>query len=201
MKIKPGKDITYVEAVRKKYPNILLQVDANAAYDLFNTSDIELLKELDNYNLTMIEQPGRNDDIIDHSRQLSTLNTPICLDESILHAVHTRHAIELWRQNSDTKKLIINIKPPRVGGFLESIKIAKLCSKNGVSVWCGGMYESALGKTANVHFSSLKEVDLPGDHVSQAPYFKEDVADSPQYQNGEITVPEGIGWGLRGMRL
>jgi O-succinylbenzoate synthase len=201
MKIKPGKDIKYVEAVRKKYPGILLQVDANAAYDLFKPTDIALLKELDNYNLTMIEQPGRNDDIVDHSRQLAGLTTPICLDESILNVVHTRQAIELWEQSSDTKKLIINIKPPRVGGFLESLKIAQLCSNNGVSVWCGGMYESALGKTANVHFSSRIEVNLPGDYVSQAPYFKEDVAESPVYENGEITVPEGIGWGLRGSKL
>ncbi|MBK6681161.1 MAG: hypothetical protein IPG53_14645 [Ignavibacteriales bacterium] len=70
MKIKPGKDIKYVEAVRKKYPGILLQVDANAAYDLFKPTDIALLKELDNYNLTMIEQPGRNDDIVDHWNHL-----------------------------------------------------------------------------------------------------------------------------------
>jgi O-succinylbenzoate synthase len=186
---------------RKKYPEILLQVDANAAYDLFKPTDIALLKELDNYNLTMIEQPGRNDDIVDHSRQLAGLTTPICLDESILNVVHTRQAIELWEQYSDTKKLIINIKPPRVGGFLESLKIAQLCSNNGVSVWCGGMYESALGKTANVHFSSRIEVNLPGDYVSQAPYFKEDIAESPVYENGEITVPEGIGWGLRGSKL
>ena len=201
MKIKPGKDINYIEAVRKKYPEILLQVDANAAYDLFNPADIALLKELDNYNLTMIEQPGRNDDIMDHSRQLAGLTTPICLDESILNVVHTRQAIELWEQYSDTKKLIINIKPPRVGGFLESLKIAQLCSNNGVSVWCGGMYESALGKTSNVHFSSRIEVNLPGDHVSQAPYFKEDIAESPVYENGEITVPEGIGWGLKESKL
>lgn len=201
MKIKPGKDIKFVEAVREKYPGILLQVDANAAYDLLNPSDVSILKELDNYNLTMIEQPGRNDDIIDHSRQLVGLITPICLDESILSAFHARQAIELWEQYSDTNRLIINIKPPRVGGFLESLKIAQLCYINGVSVWCGGMYESALGKTANVHFSSRIEVNLPGDHVSQAPYFKEDIAESPVYYNGEITVPEGIGWGLKGRRI
>ena len=201
IKIKPGKDIKFIEAVRKKYPEILLQVDANAAYDLFNPSDIALLKELDNYNLAMIEQPGRNDDIIDQSRQLASLETPICLDESVLHAIHARQAIELWDQYSDTKKLIINVKPPRIGGFLESLKIAQLCYNNGVSVWCGGMYESALGKTANVHFSSRIEVNLPGDHVSQAPYFKEDIAESPVYGNGEITVPDGIGWGLRGRKI
>ena len=156
VKVKPGYDIKYLDAIRKKYPDILLMADANAAYDLFNPSHISLLKEFDNYNLMMIEQPGHHDDIIDHSRQLSELDTPICLDESILHADHTRKAIDLWKQYSSTEKLIINIKPPRVGGYHEAIKIAKLCGKNGVSAWCGGMLESALGKTGNVHFSLIE---------------------------------------------
>lgn len=99
------------------------------------------------------------------------------------------------------KKLIINIKPPRVGGYFESVKIAKLCYSNGVSVWCGGMLESALGKAANVHFSSRKEVDLPGDHVSQAPYFKQNVAEALEYCDGKLTVPTGTGWGLDTLKV
>jgi len=201
IKVKPGKDISYVERIRNSFPDLPLQVDANAAYNLFDTKHLSTLKEMDNFDLTMIEQPGRNDDIIDHARQLAMLKTPICMDESILSTDNTRHAIDLWRQYSTIEKLIINVKPPRVGGYLEAIKIAKLCNENGVSVWCGGMLESALGKTANVHFSSRDEINLPGDHVSQAPYFLEDVGDSPHYEDGKITVPKGIGWGIRNLNV
>jgi len=197
VKVKPGKDISYIEAIRKKYPYLPLQVDANASYDLFNPLHIAILQEFDNYNLMMIEQPGGNDDIYDHSRQLAGLKTPICLDESILHTVHARQAIDLWKQYSSVDRLIINIKPPRVGGYFEAIKIAGLCNDNGVSAWCGGMFESAIGKTANIHFSSRIEVNLPGDHISQAPYFKNDIADSPEYNEGKIEVPAGSGWGLK----
>lgn len=196
VKVKPGRDIQYIEAIRKKYPGIRLQVDANAAYDLFSPKDLATLKEFDNYNLLLIEQPGNNEDYYDHARQLAHINTPICLDESILNAMHARQAIELWKQYSQTDKLIINIKPPRVGGYLESIRIAALAAKQGVRTWCGGMHESAIGKTANVHFSSRAEVNLPGDHVSQAPYFVEDVGEHPSYSEGMITVPEGEGWGI-----
>lgn len=195
VKVKPGRDIKYIEAIRKRYPGIRLQVDANAAYDLFNPEDLAILKEFDNYNLLLIEQPGSNDDYYDHARQLPHINTPICLDESILNAMHARQAIELWKQYSSTDKLIINIKPPRVGGYLEAIRIAVLASKEGVRTWCGGMHESAIGKTANVHFSSREEVNLPGDHVSQASYFVEDVGEHPKYSEGFIKVPEGEGWG------
>ncbi len=201
IKVKPGRDIQYIEAIRKKYPDLRLQVDANAAYDLFNPEDIAILKEFDNYNLVLIEQPGNNDDYLDHARQLSGLKTPVCLDESILNAMHARQAIELWKQYSSPGKLIINIKPPRVGGYLEAIKIAVIAAENGVKTWCGGMHESAIGKTANVHFSSREEVNLPGDHVSQGPYFIEDVGEHPEYSEGFITVPEGEGWGVPRLKV
>lgn len=196
VKVKPGRDLAIVEAIRKRYPSLRLQVDANAAYDLLNPEHLARLKELDAFGLMMIEQPGRNDDIFDHAVRLAHLSTPICLDESILHAVHARQAIALWKQYSAPSRLVINVKPPRVGGYLEAIRIAVLCAASDVSVWCGGMHESALGKTANVHFSSRPEVNLPGDHVSQAPYFVKNVAESPRYEEGRLTVPQGVGWGL-----
>ena len=201
IKVKPGKDIEYLEIIRKNYPSLPLMADANGSYDLFSPEHKALLKEFDNYSLMMIEQPGMNDDIIDHSRELAHINTPVCLDESILHLTHARHAVELWKHYSAADRLIINIKPPRVGGYLEAIKIARFCGVNGVKAWCGGMFESALGKTANVHFSSLEEINLPGDHISIAPYFVNDIADSPEYSEGKINVPNLSGWGTANLRL
>ncbi len=188
VKVKPGKDIAYIQAIRRRFPDIPLQVDANAAYDLFNSDDLAILKEFDNFNLLLIEQPGNNEDYLDHARQLAHINTPICLDESILNAMHARQAIELWKQYSSVEKLVINIKPQRVGGFLEAIRVADLAYKNGVGTWCGGMYESAIGKRANVNFSSRLEVNLPGDHVAQGPYFVEDVGEPLDYSEGMITL-------------
>jgi len=201
IKIKPGRDLVFVEAIRARYPGLRLQVDANASYDLFDPGHRAALKALDGFGLLMIEQPGRNDDILDHARLLADLETPVCLDESILHARHARQAMECWERYSSLDRLVINIKPPRVGGFLEAIRIARLCADRGVSVWCGGMLESALGKAANVHFSSRNEVNLPGDHVGQGPYFREDVAGSLPCRQGTITLPEGDGWGLAEVRL
>jgi O-succinylbenzoate synthase len=196
IKIKPGRDLMFVEAIRNRYPELRLQVDANASYNLFDPRHRAALKDLDGFGLLMIEQPGRNDDILDHAQLLADLDTPVCLDESILHGRHARQAMECWERYSSLRKLVINIKPPRVGGFLEAIRIARLCADRGVPVWCGGMLESALGKAANVHFSSRREVNLPGDHVSQGPYFREDVAVPLPGAAGSISLPDGDGWGL-----
>lgn len=112
-------------------------MDANGAYDLFDPAHLALLKAFDRFGLLMIEQPGRNDDILDHARQLASLETPICMDESIRHATHARQALQLWEEYSSLSRLVVNIKPPGWGGYLEAIRIARLCADRGVSVWCG----------------------------------------------------------------
>ena len=53
IKIAPGNDIQFVKAVRKEFPNILFQVDANSAYEL---KDIDLFKQMDDYNLRLMPQ-------------------------------------------------------------------------------------------------------------------------------------------------
>ena len=196
MKIAPGHDLAFVAAVRRAYPCLQLQVDANSAYDLFDPHHLRALAALDAYDLLMIEQPGPADDLLDHARQLAHLRTPICLDESIRHARHARQAIDCWRRDADPSQLVLNVKPPRVGGFLEAIRIAQLASRHGVPVWCGGMLESGLGKLANLHFSSRAEVSLPGDHVALGPYFTDDpIAPLPCHM-GEIALPTDPGWGV-----
>lgn len=172
VKIWPGLDINLIKQIRTKFPNIPLQVDANSAY---KPTDWKTLKKLDEFNLLMIEQPLADDDIINHAFLSSKLKTPICLDESINSADHANRAITLWKKLGLKNKLIINIKPPRVGGYKESIKIAKACYKNSVPVWCGGMLETTWGKYFNLCLNSRSEFALPGDHHGiSGGYFKKD---------------------------
>jgi O-succinylbenzoate synthase len=154
IKISPGYDLQFVEALRKEFPNILLQVDANSAYTL---DDIDIFRKMDNYNLLLIEQPLGYEDIFDHSKLQRELKTPICLDESIHSLDDTRAAIEL-----DSCR-IINIKPGRVGGFTESKLIHDYCASMNIPVWCGGMLESGIGRAGNVALASLSNFSLPGD--------------------------------------
>jgi O-succinylbenzoate synthase len=80
LKIKPGKDVAVVRAVRKAYPDIALTVDANSAYGL---EDADLLKQLDEFGLTYIEQPLEWNEIYRHAALQKQLTTAICLDECI----------------------------------------------------------------------------------------------------------------------
>jgi len=189
IKIAPGSDLELVKAIRKNYPDILLQVDANSA---FNLSDINLFKAMDDYNLLLIEQPLSCDDIYDHSKLQRELKTPICLDESIHSLADAHAALEL-----DSCR-IINIKPGRVGGFTESKLIHNMCENKNIPVWCGGMLESGIGRAGNVALASLPNFTLPGDISASKRYYKEDIVEPPFFVNsdGTMDVPQKPGIGV-----
>src|SRR5581483_11757738 len=168
IKIKPGHDLALVRAVRKEFPAIRLQVDANSAYQL---TDAPIFEAMDEYNLLLIEQPLSNDDIFQHSRLQRQLKTAICLDESIHSVDDAEAALELGSCR------IINIKPGRVGGFTEAIKIHDLCAERGAAAWCGGMLESGVGRAGNVAIASLPNFKLPGDLSASRRYYREDIVE------------------------
>jgi len=190
IKIKPGQDVALVEAVRKRFPDITLSVDANSAYRL--ETDVPVLKRLDDYHLLMIEQPLTPGDLLDHSKLQKELRTSICLDESILCLANARHAHELGACR------IINIKLGRVGGFAEGKAIQAFAQKHDMPVWCGGMLEAGIGRAHNIALSTLPGFTLPGDVSASSRYWDEDIIEPPVTvsRKGTIRAPEGLGIGF-----
>jgi O-succinylbenzoate synthase len=188
LKIEPGHDIEPVRAVRERFgDDVLLQVDANAAYTL---ADVQHLSRLDDFGLLLIEQPLANDDLVQHAQLAKRLRTPICLDESIESAAHAAAAISLGSCS------IVNIKPGRVGGYLEARRIHDLCRAHGIAVWCGGMLETGLGRAANVALAALPGFTLPGDTSGSRRYFATDVTAPFELEGGHLAVPTGPGLGV-----
>lgn len=188
LKIKPGYDVEMIREVRKHFPHISLMADANSAYSL---DDIEHLRELDEFDLMMIEQPLAHDDIVDHATLQAAIQTPVCLDESIHSLEDARKAIELGSCK------IINIKIGRVGGLTEAKKIHDLAKENGIDVWCGGMLEAGVGRAHNIALTTLSQFVLPGDTAGSSRYWKEDIIEPEvMVKNGVIEVPKkpGIGY-------
>ena len=189
IKIKPGWDVRPVERLRERFGAIPMMVDANAAYQ---PDDAAHLAELDAFGLMMIEQPLDYDDVAEHAALQRRLKTPICLDESIKTVGIAREAIAAGACR------IINIKPGRVGGFAESIRLHDLCAANGIPVWHGGMLESGIGRAANIHLSTLPNFSLPGDVAASRRYFDPDLIEPPieVAADGTIGVPTGPGLGV-----
>lgn len=189
IKIKPGWDLAAVEAVRAEFGHIPLMVDANAAYTL---DDAAHLAKLDQHDLMMIEQPLDYDDVTDHVELQRHIRTPICLDESIHTVRIARDAIAMGACK------IINIKPGRVGGHRESIRLHDLCAANAIPVWHGGMLETGIGRAHNIHLASLPNFTLPGDIAASKRYYAPDLIE-PAIEvapDGTISVPTGPGIGV-----
>lgn len=190
LKIRPGWDVTVVRAVRERWPDLPLQVDANAAY---TPADTPVFRELDRFDLLLIEQPFHYDDIVDHARLQAQLCTPVCLDESIHSPEHARWALEIGACR------VINIKVGRVGGLTAARQVHDLCAERGVPVWCGGMLETNVGRAANVALAALPNFTLPGDISASARYYREDIA-GPDFvlnEDSTLSVPFGPGLGVQ----
>ena len=189
IKIKPGYDVEAAQALRIAYPKVQLQVDANSAYHL---EDADIFKAMDGLGLLLIEQPLSYDDIPDHARLQAQLKTPICLDESIHSAANAR-----WALDMDSAR-VINIKPGRLGGFMESIAVHNVCAERNVPVWCGGMLETGIGRAGNVALASLPNFKLPGDISASRRYYAEDIVEPEFVLNPDSTlsVPTGPGIGV-----
>jgi O-succinylbenzoate synthase len=188
LKIEPGWDIAPVRAVRERFGDaLLLQVDANTAYTL---ADARHLAGLDAFDLLLIEQPLPEDDVRGHAELARLIRTPVCLDESITSARAAADAIAL------RACAIVNIKPGRVGGYLEARRVHDVCAAHGVPVWAGGMLETGLGRAANVALAALPGFTLPGDTSASDRYYARDITRPFTLKDGMVRVPTGAGIGV-----
>ena len=189
IKIKKGKDLEILKAVRETFPDIKFMVDANADYSI---KDLDFLKKFDEFNLMMIEQPLEHDDLYYHSLVQKEIKTPICLDESIKNLNDARAAVQLKSCR------VINIKQGRVGGILSARDIQKHCQQHNIPCWSGGMLETGIGRAFNLHLQTLPGFTLPGDTSETTRYFDEDIVDRTVVldENGFIDLPQGSGTGV-----
>jgi O-succinylbenzoate synthase len=188
LKIEPGWDVEPVRAVRERFgDDLVLQVDANTAYTL---ADWPLLAALDPFELLLVEQPLDEEDVRGHAELAKLIRTPVCLDESIVSARAAADAIALGACS------IVNVKPGRVGGYLESRRIHDVCAAHGVPVWCGGMLETGIGRAANAALASLPHFSIPGDVSASNRYYAQDLTEPFVLQDGHLTVPTGPGIGV-----
>ncbi|TMF92817.1 MAG: o-succinylbenzoate synthase [Chloroflexi bacterium] len=187
LKIKPGWDVEPVRAVRERFGDVPLQVDANTAYSL---ADAEHLAKLDPFGLLLIEQPLPEEQVLAHAQLARIVRTPICLDESITSAQSAADAIELGACR------VINIKPGRVGGYLEARRIHDLCAARGLPVWMGGMLETGIGRAGNVAMAAMPGFTLPGDTSASDRYYHRDITEPFVLEDGRLRVPTGPGLGV-----
>ncbi|NEB82016.1 o-succinylbenzoate synthase [Streptomyces sp. SID14478] len=188
LKIEPGWDLAPVRAVRERFGDDLpLQVDANTAYSL---ADAEHLRRLDEFGLLLIEEPLEENNLHAHALLQQRIGTPVCLDESLHNARDTASALAM-----DACR-VVNVKPARVGGYLEARRLHDVAAAHGAAAWVGGMLETGIGRAPNLALAALPGFTLPGDTSASRRYFAEDVTEPFVLVDGHLPVPTGPGIGV-----
>lgn len=186
LKIRPGFDLAPVAAVRDRFGEVPLQVDANAAY---GPVDLDRLAGLDAYGLLLVEQPFPPDYLRLHAELADRITTPVCLDETVVSAQAARDAVAVGACS------VVNVKAGRVGGILEAVAVHDACAELGVPVWCGGMLETGVGRAVNLALAALPNMSLPGDTSASARYWQRDLTDPFVLHDGRLAVPDRPGTG------
>lgn len=188
LKVAPGEDASVLTPVREAFPTLRLMADANGSYSL---DDLPALKGFDAFDLMMIEQPLAEDDLLGHALLAASIRTPVCLDESVRSAKEAADAISMGACS------ILSIKAGHVGGLLEARRVHDLARDAHVPVWCGGMFETGIGRAANLALASLEGFTLPGDTSASDRYFHEDITEPfVLAADGTLPVPRGPGIGV-----
>jgi O-succinylbenzoate synthase len=91
---------------------------------------------------------------------------------------------------------IVNIKPGRVGGYLEARRVHDVCAAAGIPVWAGGMLETGLGRAANLALAGMGNFTLPSDISGSDRYYRQDLTEPFTPVDGRIPIPAGPGIGV-----
>lgn len=184
LKIRPGLPADYLTSVRTAFPELHLGGDANGSFDEDSMNELVAMQDI---GFAYLEQPFRPDrmDLCVALKQKAPRHR-ICLDEGVSEYGHLVTAIQLGAIDE------LNIKPGRVGGIPSSIRLAETCEAHGISVWIGGMFETGIGRSANLRFAACFPKARAHDLSPSRRYFKEDIVQQPVSMDsrGYVARPE-----------
>jgi O-succinylbenzoate synthase len=194
VKVAPGADAGPLGAVRERWPELLLQADANGTYGRGGGPGdaVDALRALDPLGLACLEQPLAADDLVGHGALAGALRTPLCLDESIGRPADVDVAAALGAA------AMVCLKAACLGGIGPALDALDRAHAAGLGVWCGGMLQTGLGRAVDAALAGMPAMALPGDLGGPAAAFvEEDPFGAVPFAHGDVLVHRGPGVGPR----
>lgn len=183
LKVKLGtdRDVEILRALRE-VTDREIRVDANCAWTARQA--IAMLPVLEEFGVTVLEQPVAPTDLDGFALIRARANLPIIADESCKTA-------------ADIPALVgkvdgINIKLAKCGSLREAIRMVAVARTYHLQVMLGCMIESSIAITAAAHLAPLVDiVDLDGAALLSNDPFK-----GASIDGGQLTLPTGPGLGV-----
>lgn len=158
--IAPGRDLEFVEAVRRAYPDLPLAIDAGQRFD---RSAASLFRQIDELMPLWIAQPWSPDDLDGLASLQQELMNPISLEATDQNAIR-KGACRVARLSIQA-----------AGGFGPARKLHDLCSQNGVDCWVGTAPELGIGQSQAVHLATLPNCKDATDAAPPIRWFVDDI--------------------------
>jgi muconate cycloisomerase len=189
----PAEDIARVKAVRAAIgPDIKMVIDANCGWDC--ETAIRCCKELEDCNLSLIEQPTPDGDYAAIAKLRSAVDVPVMADDMCFDLVHAREVIR--NKGCD----VISVYPGKNGGIRKSAEIVKFAAEHGVACSIGSNLEWDLATAAMGHLTiglqNMQVEEFPGDILG--PWYHEDriVTEPLAIEGNTCTIPDKPGLGV-----
>ena len=143
-----GEDLERLAAIRAARPEVRLRIDANAGWKVEDA--LRMVRELERFDLEMIEQPVAKEDIEGMGTVQAATRIPIVADES----VQTMENIEALGRAGVRG---INLKLMKTGGLTPAVAMLKRARELDLQVMLGCMIETSIGTTAMAHLAGLAD--------------------------------------------
>ena len=192
LKVTPAWEASPVRAVRATWPELSIAVDANGSYGNAEVAEDGIRAMLDAAGgaLDYVEQPLAGDDLVGTAVLARRVGVPIALDESVGSIGEACTALAIGAMG------MLNVKPARVGGPIAAVAVAQVAAEEGRPVFCGGMFESGIGRAAALAFAGHPLCTGPTDLGPSSRYVVDDLTAPFSLVDGCLRVPDGPGIGV-----
>lgn len=193
VKLKVGldgkRDVAAFQAVREAVgPEIFLSVDANRSYDVMQT--IRIVNEMEKWNLGLVEQPIRADDVRGMAFIRQHIGTPLMADEAVLSPVDAQRLIDANAIDA------VSIKLWKVGGFFKAKQIAAICDTANISCHVASTPGSMLMEAGQLHFAASTLNMVGGAEIGEFDNLSDDPASGLTIVEGSLRPPVLPGLGV-----
>lgn len=194
LKIAPGRIFEPVGAVRDRFPDLELQVDANAS---LTRDDLAALLKLADLGVQVIEQPFAVDDFDSARRLIDVAGVEVAADE----AITSLDDVDTLAQAGAATAVVV--KPSKLGGIGHALQLLDRVAEIGLRATIGGMLETGLGRHVLAAMAALPVFTIVGDLSPARRWLADDPFRDIVMRNGVIEVPtrRGIAGAPVGDRL
>jgi muconate cycloisomerase len=195
-KVKTGfsthaEDLRRLERLRAELPaTIDLRVDYNQGLDPWDA--IRLLRDIESFRPTFIEQPVKRDQRAAMAAITAALDTPIMADESVFNPAEAIEMAQLRLAD------LVSIKIMKSGGITRAREVAAIAEAAGITAYGGTMFEGGLAIAAGLHMvAATPNIALGAEFYTSTWVMGVEILKTPiVIEKGATMVPTGPGLGV-----